>query len=362
VTTTALAIRDQQAVPALLEQAEQALELVRDQEQAEALWRRLAAIDEAARLARVHGDVQLRAGRLRLRAERRWGELLGPADEQSQERADDGTFRVTGSNAVNGSDRVARHRAREVAAVDADVFTSYLERTRDPELLRRARLLRLQREHEADRRRRAPVGAAAISVVRYGDLRDVLDDLAGTVDAIVTDPPYGAAHLDEFDALGELAARLLTPTGLLVVMVGQTHLPRYLERLERHLVYRWTAAFLTSGPATRVHRAKVGTFWKPLLIFDRGSDRRFIVQDVVRSGGPAKALADGQVDGWSQSVSGMSEILERITVPGELVVDPFCGAGTTGVACRALDRRFIGCDRDADAVTVARRRLDGDAG
>jgi hypothetical protein len=78
--------------------------------------------------------------------------------------------------------------------------------------------------------------------LRHGDLRDALEDLVGKVDAIITDPPYGTAYLDEYDALGELAAQLLAPAGLLVVMVGQANLPRYLERLERHLVYRWAGA------------------------------------------------------------------------------------------------------------------------
>jgi DNA methylase len=194
--------------------------------------------------------------------------------------------------------------------------------------------------------------------LRHGDLRTALDDLAGTVDAIITDPPYGAAWLDEYDALGELAARLLTPTGLLVVMVGQANLPRYLERLEPHLAYRWTGAYLTDGPATRVHGASVGTRWKPLLLFDRGArGRRFLTVDTFESAGADAETADRQLDGWSQSETGMADVVAHLTRPGELVVDPFLGAGTTGLACRELGRRFVGCDSDPDAIAAARRRL-----
>ena len=55
-------------------------------------------------------------------------------------------------------------------------------------------------------------------------------------------------------------------------------------------------------------------------------------------------------------------LLERIIAassnPGDLVLDPFCGSGTTLVAAQRLGRRFGGCDISADAVKVAKRRLD----
>lgn len=46
------------------------------------------------------------------------------------------------------------------------------------------------------------------------------------------------------------------------------------------------------------------------------------------------------------------------TVPGDLVVDPFMGSGSTGVAAVSNGRRFYGCDDNPDAVDIARSRLD----
>jgi DNA modification methylase len=42
---------------------------------------------------------------------------------------------------------------------------------------------------------------------------------------------------------------------------------------------------------------------------------------------------------------------------GNLVLDPFCGSGTTGVAALALGRRFIGIEREEAFLTLARRRI-----
>lgn len=45
------------------------------------------------------------------------------------------------------------------------------------------------------------------------------------------------------------------------------------------------------------------------------------------------------------------------TKPGDLVLDPFTGSGTTGVAAVKDGRRFIGSEINPDYVEIARRRI-----
>ena len=45
------------------------------------------------------------------------------------------------------------------------------------------------------------------------------------------------------------------------------------------------------------------------------------------------------------------------TKPGDLVVDPFCGSGSSGVAAKKLGRSWLGCDTDIRWVEMTRRRL-----
>lgn len=53
----------------------------------------------------------------------------------------------------------------------------------------------------------------------------------------------------------------------------------------------------------------------------------------------------------------MLRLVELFTDPGDLVLDPFAGSGTTGVACLRLGRRFIGIEKDEKYASIARERL-----
>jgi hypothetical protein len=49
--------------------------------------------------------------------------------------------------------------------------------------------------------------------------------------------------------------------------------------------------------------------------------------------------------------------IRQVSEPGELIVDPFLGSGTTAAAAVLEGRRFLGCDIDPGCVETTRRRL-----
>lgn len=53
----------------------------------------------------------------------------------------------------------------------------------------------------------------------------------------------------------------------------------------------------------------------------------------------------------------LCRIITAASAPGDLVLDPFCGSGTTLVAAKQLDRRAVGIDVSDEALAVARGRL-----
>lgn len=53
----------------------------------------------------------------------------------------------------------------------------------------------------------------------------------------------------------------------------------------------------------------------------------------------------------------MEHLCDPITFPGDIILDPFCGSGTTCVAAKRLGRRWIGIEINAGYAETARRRV-----
>lgn len=179
---------------------------------------------------------------------------------------------------------------------------------------------------------------------------------AESVDVILTDPPYPRDFLPVYEQLAEQAARVLRPGGSLFAMVGQSYLPEIMAALCKHLTYQWTLAYLTpGGQAVQLWQRKVNTFWKPVLWFTRGTYEGPWLGDVSHSDVNDN---DKRHHEWGQSESGMLDLVRRCSVKHQTILDPFCGAGTTGVAALAEHRRFIGCDLDQACVDRTRQRCE----
>ena len=54
----------------------------------------------------------------------------------------------------------------------------------------------------------------------------------------------------------------------------------------------------------------------------------------------------------------LGRIIRACSNPGEVVLDPFGGSGTTLVVAKKLDRRFLGFELSPDYAAAIRRRLD----
>lgn len=78
----------------------------------------------------------------------------------------------------------------------------------------------------------------------------------------------------------------------------------------------------------------------------------------ICSGGERLKGADGKKAHPTQKPEALlHRVLLSTTNPGDIVLDPFFGTGTTGAAAKRLGRHFIGIERDPDYLEVAQQRL-----
>lgn len=54
----------------------------------------------------------------------------------------------------------------------------------------------------------------------------------------------------------------------------------------------------------------------------------------------------------------LERIIELVTNEGDIVLDPFCGSGTTLVSAKLLNRKYIGIDQTKEAIELSKRRVD----
>jgi site-specific DNA-methyltransferase (adenine-specific) len=189
--------------------------------------------------------------------------------------------------------------------------------------------------------------------VRLGAFPEALADQSpGSVTLIVADPPWNDSRA--WADVSAFATRVLTPTGVLLAYIGNRHCFDALDRLRECLV-PVRLAFLPQLHADP---------WDPDVKCDeRGSFMAIYAKERFDPPRPWLNVVQGPVDGrwhpYERPLANVKHYVDAFSKPGDLVVDPFLGGGTTAVACAELDRRFIGCEIDPIAFDSATARIRG---
>ncbi len=243
---------------------------------------------------------------------------------------------------------------RRVLAALSTVPAQALPRT----LLDMKRVERLAREQHGVHRAQTLSGDVEQGdlTLLFGDMRHRGAEIPDhSVALIFTDPPYGQDSLPLWSALSQLAGRVLTSGGMLVAYTGQAFLPEVLAGLGQRLRYWWCGTIVLPGPHRCVFPQRMANGAKLLLFYVRqdGAGPRYAsCVDTLRGAGPQKEAHD-----WQQGVSEARYYIAQLTQPGAVVLDPFLGSGTTGLAALQLGRHFLGMECAPGAFCAAHDRL-----
>jgi site-specific DNA-methyltransferase (adenine-specific) len=196
--------------------------------------------------------------------------------------------------------------------------------------------------------------------VLTGDCRELLDTLpARAARLVITDPPYNAAGTLAFREAMPAIARRLAPGGSLVVLCGSHQMPEVLAAAAGELRYWWIGG-MSAQAISRIFGKEVKTRFKPALWFVAGTLRR--------TGRAPLDLHHGRYKGdkrhhpHGQPAEWFANWIEALTEPGELVIDPFAGAGAVAVAARSLGRASISIELDPRHAQTISQRLAASSG
>lgn len=216
--------------------------------------------------------------------------------------------------------------------------------------------------------------------VRCGTWESVLGDVA-ECDAVITDAPYSARTHDGWnegeaqvrDATGQPTraaieyaavdavgiARLVDAwaprtRGWFVAMTSHDLVPAYESALRAHGRYVFAPVpviqkrprLLGDGPAS----------WAVYLVASRPRSLDFMGWGCLPGAYEAPTVKGSGIAG-AKPLGLMRAIVRDYTRPGDLVVDPFCGSGTTALACAIEGRRCVTAEVDERTYDLAVKRL-----
>lgn len=192
------------------------------------------------------------------------------------------------------------------------------------------------------------------ALLYLGDCADVLP-LLGHVDAVVTDPPYGLGKKLAGGSWGATRDHL-------EVLEWDERAP---QEIVAELVDRYPVCVVWGGNYFTLPPSRGWLIWDKVNNVPSAADAELAWTSLDRNTKRFRAPVEAHKTGHptEKPLRLMAWCLEQIAVPAAgIILDPFMGSGTTGVAALQSGRKFIGIERDPRYFDIARARLEQVAG
>ena len=200
-----------------------------------------------------------------------------------------------------------------------------------------------------------------------GDCREIMPTL-GKVDAVVTDPPWGIGELsgtisklrnknnyNSYEDTEENIFNIVLPA--IDIALGLSNNRALISCGQKQL---W------NFPKPRA----IGGFYQPAAVgmcswgFSGYSPVLFYGKDPRDGKGQNSTMttliarAESNGHPCPKPLAAMLWMVNKASLSGQVILDPFMGSGTTGVACAKMGRKFIGIELDPNYFDIACKRIE----
>lgn len=247
----------------------------------------------------------------------------------------------------------------------------------------------------------------SLNQILHGDTIETMNNLPeNSVDMIFADPPYNLQlqgdlwrpNLTKVDAVDDAwdqfssfeqydefshqwlaaAQRLLKPTGTIWV-IGSYHNIFRVGTVMQNLGFWFLndVIWIKTNPMPNFRGVRLANAHETLIWASKAKGARYTFNHhalkefnggkqlrsdwvlPIASGGERLKVDGKKAHSTQKPEALLYRVLMASTNPGDVVLDPFFGSGTTGAVAKKLHRHWIGIEREAKYVRVAQRRIDG---
>ena len=227
----------------------------------------------------------------------------------------------------------------------------------------------------------------------HGDCLELMKDIPdGSVDMILADLPYGTTRnkwdsVIPLEPLWEQYERIIKDNGA-IVLTAQTPFDKVLGASNIQMMkYEWiwqkteSTGFLNAKKMPLKKHENILVFYKKLPTynpqFTTGTPYSYKKEGIsssnygdskgtklIKNSGkryPVSTITfkkDKGLHPTQKPVALMEYLIKTYTNEGDTVLDNVMGSGTTGVACKNLNRNFIGMELDEEYFEIARERIE----
>ncbi|BAJ54654.1 adenine specific DNA methyltransferase [Helicobacter pylori F16] len=204
----------------------------------------------------------------------------------------------------------------------------------------------------------------------------------------ITDPPYNISVKNNFSTLksakrqgidfGEWDknfrllewikryAPLVNPNGCMVIFCSYRFINYIADFLEENgFIVKDFIQWIKNNPMSKnINRCYVQdtefALWavkkKAKWVFNKPKNEKYLRPLILKS--PVVSGLEKVKHPTQKSLALMEKIISIHTNPNDIVLDPFMGSGTTGLACKNLERNFIGIESEKEYFQIAKKRLN----